>query len=131
MRLNLQLPWSSIRNRSLVIKLQDVCLHVAPRDLSDWEAASASRRADASKQAQLAAWELHNLPGKLAGGKAGKPQDGKQQSQSLTSHLASMLLDRLQLSVDGVLVCFEVRPKQHLVINLTHGILCFKGCLSH
>ena len=104
----MQLPWSPLRSRCLVIKLQDVVLHVAPRDLSDWEMASASKRVQASKQAQLAAWELHRLSGKLTGDRSGSSHDGKRQSQSLASHLANMLLDRLQLSVDGASVCFEV-----------------------
>ncbi len=107
--LHVQLPWSPIRSRSLVIKLHDVVLHVGPRDLPDWEATAASQRSDASKQAQLAAWDLHRLSGRLTANKPGSQQDARRQGQSLASHLANTLLDRLQLSVDGITVCFEVR----------------------
>ena len=93
----------------MAIKLEAVTICFGPRELSDWEAASAGQRLQASKQAQLAAWELHGLSSKLAANKSGSQQDARRQGQALTSYLASTLLDRLQLTIDDIAIDFEVK----------------------
>jgi hypothetical protein len=49
-----------------VVELSDVVLCVSPRDESDWEEGPALRRAQAAKQAQLAAAELAKLGSRVA-----------------------------------------------------------------
>jgi hypothetical protein len=64
--LYLQIPWGRWRGGALVVELSDVLLTVSSREETDWEEGPALRRAQAAKQAQLAAAELAKLGSRVA-----------------------------------------------------------------
>jgi hypothetical protein len=110
-----------------VVELSDVVLCVAPREESDWEEGPALRRAQAAKQAQLAAAELAKLGSRVAatgsssGGTGGKAVQqaaaaataaagsGTSWGWMIADYVLSFLLNRLQFSVKNVHVYFQVR----------------------
>ena len=109
----MQIPWGRWGGGALVVELEDVTLEVTSRDDTDWEEGPALRRAQAAKQAQLAAAELAKLGSRVAA------EGHKQQEQSASSskggtrwsivdYITSYLLNRLQLTVTNVHVCFKV-----------------------
>ena len=90
------------------MELTQVWLLATPRDESDWEEGPAGRRAEAAKEARLAAAEM---------GRASKtPGSGGETPRGLgwsfLSHLGAILLNRLQLKVNDVHICFQVRYRQ-------------------
>jgi len=61
-----RIPWGRWRGGPLVVELSDVVLCISARQESDWEEGPALRRAQAAKQAQLAAAELAKLGNRVA-----------------------------------------------------------------
>jgi len=87
-----------------VVELTGVWLLATPRDESDWEEGPAGRRAEAAKEARLAAAEAGRVakpPG--AGGEAPRGL-----GWSFVSHLGAILLNRLQFKVKDVHICYQV-----------------------
>ena len=78
------------------MKLTDVRVVAAPRDTADWEAPAAERRAQAAKQAAVAAAELDKL--RLASNSGGG---------SMGTWIVGALVEALQLEVSRVHVCFQ------------------------
>lgn len=67
----------------------------------------AGRRAQAAKQAELAALDLIRLS-KPGGKVAGTGGEGSSLASSFLSHLGTMLLNRLQLTIRNIHFCFKV-----------------------
>jgi hypothetical protein len=127
-RLELQIPWGRWTGGPLVVRLKDVSLRLASRDETDWEEGPALRRAQAAKQAQLAAAELAKLGDRVARGGGGGGGAGAQPAAagssaaaaaaaaaaarggrwSLLDVVGSFLLNRLQFSVENVHLSFQV-----------------------
>ena len=119
-RLELQIPWGRWRGGPLIVKLRGVRLRLAARDETDWEEGPALRRAQAAKQAQLAAAELAKLGSRVAAGGGGAGGGGagggaaaaaavaRGGRWSLVDVIGSFLLNRLQFSVEDVHLSFEV-----------------------
>ena len=78
------------------VKLSDVRVVASPREAVDWEAPAAERRAQAAKQAAVAAAELDKL--RLAAGNGGG---------SLADWLVGPLVEALHLELAGVHVRFQ------------------------
>lgn len=112
-----------------MVELSDVVLCVAPREESDWEEGPALRRAQAAKQAQLAAAELAKLGSRVAatgststssrgpqtapapaasGGGSGSSSSGASWALTIADYVLSFLLNRLQFAVKNVHVYFQV-----------------------
>jgi hypothetical protein len=126
-RLELQIPWGRWAGGPLVVRLVDVTLRLAGRDETDWEEGPALRRAQAAKQAQLAAAELAKLGDRVARGGAAAASAaaapgaaaaaaapaaaaaGARGRWSLVDLATGFLLNRLQFSVENVHLSFEVR----------------------
>lgn len=107
---NLQVPWRALQSQPVLMEMSDVWLSASPRQEEEWEEASAGQRAQASKQAELAARDLMRLsrPGiKGAAGAANLPE-GSSSGWPFLSHLSAMLLNRLQMTITNVHVCFQV-----------------------
>jgi hypothetical protein len=96
----LQIAWkSALRQRTsqgVRVKLSDVRVVASPREAGDWEAPAAERRAQAAKQAAVAAAELDKL--RLASGNGGG---------SLGDWLVGPLVEALHLELAGVHVRFQ------------------------
>lgn len=115
----MQIPWGRWHGGPLVVELSDVVLCVAPREESDWEEGPALRRAQAAKQAQLAAAELAKLGSRVAatGSSTGaKPAaatstaagSGTSWGLAIADYVLSFLLNRLQFAVKNIHVYFQV-----------------------
>lgn len=119
----MQIPWGRWRGGPLVVELSDVVLCVAPREESDWEEGPALRRAQAAKQAQLAAAELAKLGSRVAAtgsssGGGAKPGatapaaagagGGTSWGWVIADYVLSFLLNRLQFAVKNIHVYFQV-----------------------
>jgi predicted Rossmann-fold nucleotide-binding protein len=115
------------------VELSDVVLCVAPREESDWEEGPALRRAQAAKQAQLAAAELAKLGSRVAatGSTSGaKPAaaaaasaaagSGTSWGWMIADYVLSFLLNRLQFAVRNVHVYFQVRSSQ--TVRSAHAV---------
>lgn len=130
----MQIPWGRWRGGPLVVELSDVVLCVAPREESDWEEGPALRRAQAAKQAQLAAAELAKLGSRVAatgsssGGGSAKPAaaapaaaaagagSGTSWGWVIADYVLSFLLNRLQFAVKNIHVYFQVSSAQLLCV---------------
>lgn len=131
----LQIPWGRWRGGALVVELSDVVLCISSRAESDWEEGPALRRAQAAKQAQLAAAELAKLGSRVAAtgqashsiqqadyaaataagaaaGAAGATTAGTGLGNSwgwaIVDYITSFLLNRLHFEVKNVHAFFEV-----------------------
>ena len=89
-----------------MVEFSDVYICGSPRSEADWEEGPAKQRAQAAKEAQLIAAELE---------KATQPTDKTQGSGdsrsygwSLVTHLGTLLLRGLQLSIHNLHICFKV-----------------------
>ncbi len=81
-------------------------LLATPRDESEWEEGPAGKRAEAAKEARLAAAEMGRVP--RASGAGGEAPKGL--GWSFMSHLGVILLNRLQFKINGVHICFQASP---------------------
>jgi hypothetical protein len=134
----LQIPWGRWRGGALVVELSDVLLTVSSREETDWEEGPALRRAQAAKQAQLAAAELAKLGSRVAATGSSSAAGASQQQQhveqaaaaaaaagvaaaagsggssssswawSILDYIMSFLLNRLHIEVKNVHVSFQV-----------------------
>jgi hypothetical protein len=131
----LQIPWGRWRGGALVVELSDVLLTVSSREETDWEEGPALRRAQAAKQAQLAAAELAKLGRRVAATSSsgsGQQQQHAEQAAaaaaaagvaaaagsgggsssswawSILDYIMSFLLNRLHIEVKNVHVSFQV-----------------------
>ena len=93
------------------VKLSDVRVVASPREAPDWEAPAAERRAQAAKQAAVAAAELDKL--RLAAGSG---------TGSLADWLVGPLVEALHLELAGVHVRF-----QELLVTSERGALAAPG----
>jgi hypothetical protein len=120
-----------------VVELSDVLLTVSSREETDWEEGPALRRAQAAKQAQLAAAELAKLGSRVAAtgsssraaGAGSQQQHAEQEAAaaaaagaaatagsssssswawSILDYIMSFLLNRLHIEVKNVHVSFQV-----------------------
>lgn len=103
------------------MELSDVVLCVTPRQESDWEEGPALRRAQAAKQAQLAAAELAKLGSRVAATGSSNGSKAAQQAATtaggggagwawlIADYVLSFLLNRLQVAVKNTHVYFQVR----------------------
>lgn len=116
----LQIPWGRWRGGPLVVELSDVVLCVSAMQETDWEEGPALRRAQAAKQAALAAAELTKLGNRVAATGAQQaagsaPAGGASSSNSsswgwgIMDYVMRFLLGRLQFAVKNVHLYFEVR----------------------
>ncbi len=71
---------------------------------------TAAPRAQAAKQAELAARDLMRLsrPGSKSMAGASAASEGSGFAWSFLSHLSAMLLNRLQMTIISIHVCFQV-----------------------
>lgn len=112
----LQVPWATLRSlRSpVIVELADVHLCVVLRRDEELEEGPAGERAWLAKQAELAAAELAALAAASAAGgadaDAAAAAAGRQGGvlASFMQHVVAMLVNRLQLTVSGVHIQFEV-----------------------
>jgi hypothetical protein len=104
-----QVPWRALQSRPVVLHLSDVWLCASPRAEEDWEEDLAGQRAQAAKQAELAAMELVRSSGR--NGTASHDNSGL--ASAFLSHLGTILLNRLQMTIRNIHVCFKVRDKKH------------------
>lgn len=102
----LQIPWGRLRGGPLIIELHDVTLCATARDGTDWEEGPALRRAQAAKQAQLAAAELAKLSKRMTNDD--EEQEAPALHWSIVDYATSFLLNRLQFSINNVHVYFKV-----------------------
>lgn len=87
--------------------LSDVWLSVCPRTEEEWEEGMTGQRIQAAKQAELAALDLIRLS--KPGGKGAAPgNEGSSLASSFLSHLGTMLLNRLQMTIRNIHICFKV-----------------------
>lgn len=110
-----------------MVELSDVVLCVAPREESDWEEGPALRRAQAAKQAQLAAAELAKLGSRVAAtGSSGRASQATATATAagaaaaggsssswgwmIADYVLSFLLNKLQFAVKNIHVYFQVGP---------------------
>jgi hypothetical protein len=125
------------------VELSDVVLCLAARQESDWEEGPALRRAQAAKQAQLAAAELTKLGNRVAA--TGSQQQQQQQQQApgsaesgatgssnswswmIMDYIMRFLLNRLQFSVKNVHAYFQVILEELRVVAY---ILLMAGLLK-
>ena len=107
---NLQVPWRALQSQPVLMEMSDVWLSASPRQEEEWEEASAGQRAQASKQAELAARDLMRLsrPGSKGAAGAANLPEGSSSGWPFLSHLSAMLLNRLQMTITNVHVCFQV-----------------------
>lgn len=126
----MQIPWGRWRGGPLVVELSDVVLCVAPREESDWEEGPALRRAQAAKQAQLAAAELAKLGSRVAATGSSSSSGGAKPAATapaaagagggtswgwvIADYVLSFLLNRLQFAVKNIHVYFQVSSAQLL-----------------
>ena len=75
----MQIPWGRWRGGALIVELSDVVLCISSREETDWEEGPALRRAQAAKQAQLAAAELAKLGSRVAA--SGSGSSSQQQAE--------------------------------------------------
>ena len=79
----------------------------------------AGQRAQAAKQAELAALDLIRLS-KPGGKAAAAGNEGSSLASSFLSHLGTMLLNRLQMTIGNIHVCFKVHIyRQHMCFTET------------
>lgn len=92
------------------MEMSDVWLCASPRQEEEWEESLAGQRAQASKQAELAARDLMRLsrPGSKGVAGAANLPEGSSSGWPFLSHLSAMLLNRLQMTITNVHVCFQV-----------------------
>ena len=92
------------------MEMSDVWLCASPRQEEEWEETLAGQRAQASKQAELAARDLMRLsrPGSKGAAGAANLPEGSSSGWPFLSHLSAMLLNRLQMTITNVHVCFQV-----------------------
>lgn len=102
------------------MELSDVVLCFTPREESDWEEGPALRRAQAAKQAQLAAAELAKLGSRVAATGSSNGSKAAQQAATtaggsgtgwawlIADYVLSFLLNRLQVAVKNTHVYFQV-----------------------
>jgi N-terminal region of Chorein or VPS13 len=122
----MQIPWGHWRGGALVVELEDVVLCVSSREEVDWEEAPALRRAQAAKQAALAAAEIAKLGSRVAA--SGNNRGGPQQPSpaaiganttgssggswgwgwSILEYISTYILNRLHFQVTNVHLFFEV-----------------------
>ena len=102
-----QVPWRALQSRPVVLHLSDVWLCACPRTEAEWEEGKAGQRAQAAKQAELAALDLirQSKPG---GKSAAAGNEGSSLASSFLSHLGTMLLNRLQMTICNIHICFKV-----------------------
>lgn len=91
-----------------MLHLSDVWLCASPRGEDEWEEELAGQRAQAAKQAELAAMELvrSSRPAGKSGG--GAANEGNGLASAFMSHLGTMLLNRLQMTIRNIHICFKV-----------------------
>lgn len=106
----------------MVVEMSDVWLCASPRNEEEWEEDLAGQRAQASKQAELAARDLMRLsrPGSKGATGTSGASEGSGFAWSFLSHLSSMLLNRLQMTISNVHISFQVTCL--LAVNLIHSI---------
>lgn len=125
----------------MIVELSDVVLCLAARQESDWEEGPALRRAQAAKQAQLAAAELTKLGNRVAA--TGSQQQQQQQapgsaesgatgssnswSWMIMDYIMRFLLNRLQFSVKNVHAYFQVTLEE---LRVVADILLMAGLLK-
>ena len=78
----------------------------------------AGQRAQAAKQAELAALDLIRLS-KPGGKVAGAGSEGSSLASSFLSHLGTMLLNRLQMTIRNIHFCFKVGMR-YMLDNVTN-----------
>ena len=115
------MPWRALQSQPVLMEMSDVWLCASPRQEEEWEETSAGQRAQASKQAELAARDLMRLsrPGSKGVAGAANPPEGSSSGWPFLSHLSAMLLNRLQMKVTNVHICFQVCSccKKHVCSN--------------
>lgn len=114
-----QVPWRALQSRPVVVHLSDVWLCACPRTEEEWEEDMAGKRAQAAKQAELAALDLIRLS-KPGGKVAGASGEGSSLASSFLSHLGTMLLNRLQMTIRNIHFCFKVCSR-HMLGYMTHS----------
>lgn len=100
----MQVPWRALGSQPVVVELTDVWLVAGPWEEAEWEEGPAARRGRLAKEARLVAADLARRAG------AGSEREQRGAARSFLSHLATLLLNRLQLRVRGVHLSFQVRP---------------------
>lgn len=123
------------------MELSDVVLCVAPREESDWEEGPALRRAQAAKQAQLAAAELAKLGSRVAAtgsssrasqatattaaGAAAAGGSSSSWGWMIADYVLSFLLNKLQFAVKNIHVYFQVgtaAASRSISLHAMHGV---------
>ena len=130
---NLQVPWRALQSQPVLMEMSDVWLSASPRQEEEWEEASAGQRAQASKQAELAARDLMRLsrPGSKGVAGAANLPEGSSSGWPFLSHLSAMLLNRLQMTITNVHVCFQVCFCCKKGICWTYAVITVRRCHSH
>ena len=99
----------------MVVELTGLWLLASPRDEADWEEGPAGARAQAARQARMAAAEMESLSGVPAGVTPEKEKGGF--GWSFLTNLGIILLNRLQFKLEDVHLSFRA-AQDSLVICL-------------
>lgn len=114
-----QVPWQALRTKPVVVELSGVRICVTLRDESEFEEGPAKKRRSAAKVAKLKAADLETLSKRLAVEKTGgAPTENRSFWWSFMSQLIAMLLNRLQLTLSDVQLCFKV---QYLALSVPYN----------
>lgn len=105
----MQVPWRALGSQPVILEVSDVWLLAAPWDESELHEGGAGRRAQAAKAAQLLAEDMARVA-KPPGG--GDGREAKGLASSFLAHITRLLLNKLQLRVHNVHVCFSVSQKR-------------------
>ena len=108
----------------MVVELAGLWLLASPRDESDWEEGPAGARAQAAKQARLAAAEMEGVTRGLANGPPEKEKGGF--GWSFLMNLGVILLNRLQFKLTDVHISFRADGKNMVLpifISYTHAMI--------
>ena len=89
----------------MVVELTGLWLLASPRDESDWEEGPAAARAQAARQAKMAAAEMESLSGTASGVHPEKEKGGF--GWSFLTSLGIILLNRLQFKLADVHLSFR------------------------
>lgn len=119
-----QIPWRALGSRPVVVELSGLWLLASPRDESDLEEGPARARAKAARQAQMAAEEVGGMSRRGPGGSSEKEKGGY--GWSFLSHLAVILLNRLQFRVKDVHFAFrDTTNEVHAIVRPASCMLDF------
>lgn len=99
--LNVQIPWSNLKNRPFKIVIQDMFLLAEPRLDEEYDAEDEEERAQALKREKLANLEI------LSRNTAPLSVEDQQKTQSFTESFVNKIVDNLQVTIKNIHIRYE------------------------